>query len=438
MMEHLDLLPRTVFVILFFIVFSTMNVYTNNFKIATYNCHGLKSSLQYVLELAESHDILFLNEHWLQVHELFTIEQICEDNNLKGFFRSSVNPTNTLHGRPHGGLGFVCKNSASIVYKIIDCNNDRIYGIQILKNQNVIMCVFGVYLPHFESGPEQFDAYMDTLNQLQCLIDDHSTASPVTIMGDFNTVLPKCNPTTMSGKWFCRKPFTKWSAILYEFLEQNEMIVVDFLFEQSVNYTYSRGDKRSYIDHIIMPMYQEGYVNSCNILHNAKDNASDHFAISCRVNIPGDNSGGAPIDDTDKEECISVPSYPKARWSDPEFQFAYSEAVMTNMNRIHVINPVNVDMTDIENTINTLYEDICTAMHDSVMSCISNKNSTSAVKCTKPWWNRKCTLSRNRNRFSIIFGNHVVARQVEQYMIVIKHQEKPTERAAAQPYVVKE
>ena len=161
-------------------------------------------------------------------------------------------------------------------------------------------------------------------------------------MGDFNTVLPKCNPTTCQENGFCRKPFMKWSAILYEFLEQNEMIVVDFLFEQSVNYTYFRGDKRSYIDHIIMPMYQEGYVNSCNILHNAKDKVSDHFAISCRVNIPGDNSGEALTDNTDKEDSISVPSYLKARWSDPEFQFAYSEAVITNMNRLHVINPVTL------------------------------------------------------------------------------------------------
>ena len=70
------LLPRTVFVLLLFTVFRTMNVSTNNFKIATYNCHGLKSSVQYDLELDESHDILFLNEHWLQIHELFTIEQM--------------------------------------------------------------------------------------------------------------------------------------------------------------------------------------------------------------------------------------------------------------------------------------------------------------------------------------------------------------------------
>ena len=55
-------------------------------------------------------------------------------------------------------------------------------------------------------------------------------------------------------------------------------------------------------------------------------------------------------------------------------------------------------MTEIGNTINNLYEDICTALHDSVMSCISKKNSSSAAKCNKPWWNRKCTLSRNRNR----------------------------------------
>ena len=58
-----DIEGRMKLVILIFII----GTFVQNFKFATFNYQELKSSLKYVLDLADEHAIVFLNEHWLQV-----------------------------------------------------------------------------------------------------------------------------------------------------------------------------------------------------------------------------------------------------------------------------------------------------------------------------------------------------------------------------------
>ena len=52
-----DIEERMKLVILVFI----MRTFVQNLKFATFNCQGLKSSLKYILDLADKHDIVFLN-----------------------------------------------------------------------------------------------------------------------------------------------------------------------------------------------------------------------------------------------------------------------------------------------------------------------------------------------------------------------------------------
>ena len=60
-----------------------MAVKYTDYNICTFNCHGMKGSLEYLLELASSHDVLFINEHWLQQKGIHTICSITETNNPK-------------------------------------------------------------------------------------------------------------------------------------------------------------------------------------------------------------------------------------------------------------------------------------------------------------------------------------------------------------------
>ena len=60
-----------------------------DFNISTFICHGLKGSLQYTLDLLRYHDVVFINEHWLQVHKLHIVGDICNQNNAVSFLKSN-------------------------------------------------------------------------------------------------------------------------------------------------------------------------------------------------------------------------------------------------------------------------------------------------------------------------------------------------------------
>ena len=116
------------------------------------------------------------------------------------------------------------------------------------------------------------------------------------------------------------------------------MCVANFLFEQQVDYTHRLGNKNSYIDHIFIPKYLCNKVTECNILHEAKDNVSDHLALGATVIIPTYNQEPGECD-----KIIHGPGYPKTNWSDPTFIHNYKQNIKYMMDNIPVtdINRVN-------------------------------------------------------------------------------------------------
>ena len=73
----------------------------------TFNCYGLKSSLDYVKELMKTNDIIFVNEHWLLDSEILVIKEILSDFYV--FMKLSMSCEANVCGRPYGGVGFICK-----------------------------------------------------------------------------------------------------------------------------------------------------------------------------------------------------------------------------------------------------------------------------------------------------------------------------------------
>ena len=94
----------------------------------------MKGSLEYVLELASSHDVLFINEHWLQQKDIHPICSVTETNNPKlwTYLKSSVDPSHQLNGRPYGYLGFLCRSTSGRFFKVTEHESDRVLGVQIL------------------------------------------------------------------------------------------------------------------------------------------------------------------------------------------------------------------------------------------------------------------------------------------------------------------
>ncbi|KAK2139090.1 hypothetical protein LSH36_2039g00011 [Paralvinella palmiformis] len=54
----------------------------------------------------------------------------------------------------------------NIAYKIIDIDNERVSGIQLISKDQVLMNIIGVYLPFYDGSADQIELYAESL---QCL-----------------------------------------------------------------------------------------------------------------------------------------------------------------------------------------------------------------------------------------------------------------------------
>ena len=155
---------------------------TKYFKIVTFNCNGLKSSISYISKLLMENDIIFLNEHLLQVGEISSVNGLFSDDVC--FLKSSVNPE-LLKGRPYGGVGFICRLQMALLFSSVPCDN-----------------------------------ITATIGQAFSQVKRRKWRPDVTILGRFlgifgNTVLPQT--TELNNLWYMKRPFSYRSYLLYEF-----------------------------------------------------------------------------------------------------------------------------------------------------------------------------------------------------------------------------
>ena len=162
-------------------------VFNNNFifKLSTWNCNGFKSCADYATQLSASHHVTFICEHWLLPHELPTIRKTFSDQGKAAFLRSRVDPLMENRGRPHGGIGFICDNSVGLAYKYEECDSDRICSLKVYKNQNIILTIYGVYLPYNDHSSGSMESYLECLDKLKCLVNDSDPNAPAVVVGDF-------------------------------------------------------------------------------------------------------------------------------------------------------------------------------------------------------------------------------------------------------------
>ena len=245
-------------------------------------------------------------------------------------------------GRPYGGIGFLCKKTKGLTYRILPCESDQIMVLQVIINQKLVLCLLGVYLPYDNSTLIQTEAYIETFDYLQSIIDSLAGV-PIVILGDTNTVLPES--VYLKDKWYTQKPLKKRSFLLYEFVSQNNLCTATFMFEQKVKYTYKQGNKISYIDHIIIPNYMSDMVKDCVILHDALDNTSDHLAVSLTLKMDISTS----IKPNNKADSNASSVHPHARWHDKCFQERYASVIEENLDKISII--LNLKMLNIMLTV---------------------------------------------------------------------------------------
>ena len=218
------------------------------------------------MRLCKENDIVFVCEHWLKVYEVSQMELHLKDAGFWSHFKSSMDPEVIINGRPYGGVAFICRTHDNISYREIEVDNDRICIIQVLYHFKPILTVIGVYMPYYNGKGEQFEKYIETLDTLQSVVELYGVDTPCMLCGDFNTNLPQHR--SLDKLWYKHHPFNEYSALLYDFICDNDMYISNFSFKQRSNHTYFKGHTKSYIDHVIVPNRISSYIKECIILDN--------------------------------------------------------------------------------------------------------------------------------------------------------------------------
>ena len=182
-----------------------------DFKINSFNCKGLKSSLGVINDLLLPQcDMLFLCEHWLTPHEVSALKHKFNDSEKWFHMKSSINPEEVLVGRPHGGIGFIGNRVKGITYKPLNIESDRVTGVELISGGKSTLTVFGVYLPFYNGRNDQLQVYSETLAILQCAIA--KVNGPFIIVGDMNAALPM--QEQLARQWHRLRPFNPHCYIL--------------------------------------------------------------------------------------------------------------------------------------------------------------------------------------------------------------------------------
>jgi len=97
------------------------------------------SSLKELIQLCDTHDIIFLQETWLLAHELSMLQNI--HDNFIGYGMSAVDTTeNILVGRPFGGTAVLYRKTLRNVIKPIKTECWRINALLLYSSVGPVLC----------------------------------------------------------------------------------------------------------------------------------------------------------------------------------------------------------------------------------------------------------------------------------------------------------
>lgn len=114
-------------------------------------------------------DLSFLCEHWLTPYEAFALKE--RFNNVeKRWIHMNVNLEETVVGRPYSGVGFIGNQIPNVTYVPLHMDTYRITGVQLIFCQQVILTVFGVYVPFHSGRSDKYNFTMIPLTNYSLLL----------------------------------------------------------------------------------------------------------------------------------------------------------------------------------------------------------------------------------------------------------------------------
>ena len=380
------------------------NDHCTTIECIAYNCKAFKQNLEYIADLLCQCDVLCITETWLRPGELVYIKQALQSHSkLTGvdfevFAKSSMeNNPGSCTGRPFGGIATIVKTQNGVNVRELDNSNERalITGLYDTSNR-LIQVVCNVYMPFYDTGNSHCtEEYLDSLNVLQSVIDKYGAECPVRLLGDFNAQIPRSVPS--HDNWYKHKGFNRHSRLLWDFMSDNDVVAVDMLFPQPVNYTYFC-DKRgafTWLDHIICTQNGLDSIIKCRIIERSADNDSDHLPVSVSFEIQAiPESGNAQ--NSGKDSIDGFPVQMPIRWTEERIR-KYNALLCGKLKDIVYFDiNENCSAAEAKAWANGCILSLCNAISNSAKECEGNNNKRFKPK---PYWSPELSVLRDRKRF---------------------------------------
>ena len=133
------------------------------------------------------HDIVCLQEHWLQPCELNTLSLV-HDEFLSWATSAVHTDNNLLTGRPYGGTAILYKWSFAKAINVVHTNQSRMTAVTVQTSVGLILLV-NVYMPTDYGSYECYEEYVDLCAEIAVVFTE-SNATYLLVIGDFNC---ECN-----------------------------------------------------------------------------------------------------------------------------------------------------------------------------------------------------------------------------------------------------
>ena len=207
----------------------------NNRKILNLKVNNFKANSQYLKEIIESNDIIYLNELWLHQSEEKVIKDILPINKLL-YFKSSMDDS-YKRGRPFGGQAWIV--NSNLYKQSINFISDNISELTFHCTSNYKLKIIGVYLPQVNGDVVRLTEYSSLLKIISTLISvDYFNREAMLCIGDFNA-----DPNRLTAN--------KNDFEFRNFLTKTSATLISQLFTQRAGYTYNNGNHFAHLDHVI-------------------------------------------------------------------------------------------------------------------------------------------------------------------------------------------
>lgn len=228
-------------------------------RVTSYNLHGFNQGQHYLLQLCNSEDIIFVQEHWLIPNELDKLNNLHRD--FIAFSSSAMSHAisrGILRGRPYGGVAVLIRKKYASYFSCLVCDERMV----IVTAGNVVFV--NLYLPTIVNA-ETKESVVDLLALLDGVTDDNSNKD-VIIGGDLNFDFNNSNA-------ICQ--------MVTEFMLKHSLKRCDSIISHTISYTYHHSSlgQKSFIDHFIVSDNVYNAIAGGNIVEDGA-NLSDHNPVS--------------------------------------------------------------------------------------------------------------------------------------------------------------